>query len=234
MATFIVKNRPTFLGRLDMSQIASAVAIEYGADAVDDTVLTDSTRSNAGGLKTFGFSMDAYADFSTYDADIQTYHAGSVPISFATEAGTEQETCFLVNATQLTHQMLSGSVGDMAGTNISGSAVGNLVRGILEANRAVSSTGTSTGSQLGALSTAQSIYANLHVTAAAGTTIDVIVQSDDNGSFTSPTTRMTFTQATGRTAEHLNLAGAVTDDYWRISYTVVGGAFTFAVSIGIL
>ena len=59
------------------------------------------------------------------------------------------------------------------------------------------------------------------------------MQSDDNSGFTSATNRITFTQATGVTSELLSVAGAITDDYWRLSYTIVGGSFTFAVALGI-
>ena len=117
--------------------------------------------------------------------------------------------------------------------NISGGAAGGLTRGIIEFNSSATSSSTTTGSQLGAVSAAQRIVANLHVTTAVGSALDVIVQSDDNSGFTSPTNRITFSQATGITSQHLSLAGAVTDDYWRLSYTIAGGSFTFAVALGI-
>ena len=58
MATFVIKNRPTWLGGIAVGDIAHTMAIDYGAEAQDDTVLTDTTRSNAGGIETFGFSME--------------------------------------------------------------------------------------------------------------------------------------------------------------------------------
>lgn len=233
MATFVIKDRPTWLGGVAIGSIAHTIAVDYGCEAQDNTVLTDTTRSNTGGLETFGFSMDAYADFTTKDSELFSGVGSGVPLTLSSETGADDEVAFLINATQLAHAPIGGNVGDMAGTNISGGAAGQLVRGIIEFNGSNSSSATTTGSQLGAVASGERIYANLHVTAAAGTTLDVIVQSDDNGSFTSPTNRITFTQATGITSEHLSLAGAVTDDYWRISYTIAGGSFTFAVALGI-
>ena len=55
MGTFVIKDRPTWLGSYDMADYATALAVDYGAEAVDDTVLSDSTRSMAGGLKTLVF-----------------------------------------------------------------------------------------------------------------------------------------------------------------------------------
>ena len=139
MGTQVIKNKPSWLGDLNIGDYAHALAMDYGADAVDNTVLTDTTHSNAGGLLTFGFSCDAYADFTNADSAV-----------FA----------------------------DVA-----------LTRGIIEFNSSATSSSTTTGSQLGAVSAAQRIVANLHVTTAVGSALDVIVQSDDNSGFTSPTNR---------------------------------------------
>ena len=234
MATQVVKNRPSWLGSLNIGDYASTLAMEYGAEAADNTVLTDVYRSNAGGLLTFGFSADTYADYTNTDLAIFNGVNTAVPLTFATGTGADDESAFMINALQVSATPIDGTVGDMAGTNISGNAVGRLVKGIIEFNGSSSTSGVTTGSQLGAVSAGQSIYGNLHVTAAAGSTLDVIVQSDNNSGFTSPTTRLVFSQATGVASENLSLAGAITDDYWRISYTIAGGSFTFAMALGIV
>jgi hypothetical protein len=61
------------------------------------------------------------------------------------------------------------------------------------------------------------------------------VESDDNGSMTSATTQITFPQKTFVTSEWLSAAGAITDDYWRVGYTIGGStpSFNFAVVVGI-
>ncbi len=103
-------------------------------------------------------------------------------------------------------------------------------------SRTSSSSGT--GRQIGAVSSTQTLYAALHVISASGTspTLDVKVQSDDNSGFTSATDRITFTQATDVTSEWGSVGGAITDDYWRITYTVGGTSpsFAFAVTAGIV
>jgi len=149
---------------------------------------------------------------------------------------------YLWRGIPLSYAPAMGAAGELAMTQISGqSSTGGVVRGTLihpgSASRTSSSVGT--GRQLGAVVAGKSMYAALHVLSAAGTTpsLTVIVQSDDNAGFTSPTTRISFSAAsTGNTYQWGSVAGAITDGWWRISYTVTGTgpSFAFAVTAGIL
>tara|TARA_R110002153_G_scaffold79307_1_gene202485 strand:+ start:184 stop:1257 length:1074 start_codon:yes stop_codon:yes gene_type:complete len=356
MATQIIKNRPSWLGTLNIGDYASTIAMEYGAEAADNTVLADVSRSNAGGLLTFGFSADTYADYTNADLAIfngvntdtgfgpelkglvsqwtyndaashtltdpstitvnntsggsdytgniyvvnaeysvtytvSNYSAGivglsfgsgainiartgngtytetgvnsgspliyvlsntgtqctividsikrvsdAVPLTFATESGAEYEPAFLINALQVSATPIAGTVGDMAGTNISGNAVGRLVKGIIDVNRTSSSSVIPIGSQLGPVAAGQSIYANVHITTgsiAVGGYMIVYVQSDDNPNFTSYTNRIAFDTITDVSAQSLSLAGPVTDEYWRAACYTSNGIFSVAVSLGI-
>lgn len=73
------------------------------------------------------------------------------------------------------------------------------------------------------------------VTGLTGTAnITFILESDDNGSFTSATTRAT--SSTFSSADDLWVApvpGPITDDYWRVRYTITGtGTASFRVAMG--
>jgi len=234
MAAFVIKGRPVWLGAIDMSASAHAVAIDYGAEPADNTTLNSTTRKSIGGLKTFGFSMDAFVEPAIVDGLLTGYVGSEVPLTFATVTGAGQEDAYLINARQLAHSPFSGAIGDIAKTNISGNASGDLVRGILEVNTATATTGNSAGVELGAISATQSLHINLHVTVAAGTTLDVIVQSDTEDTFASAITVATFTQVTGITSQHIEVVGANTDRFFRIRYTIVGGSFTFAAAFGVI
>ena len=101
------------------------------------------------------------------------------------------------------------------------------------------SSGTGTAWQVGALSSSQRLYAGLHVISASGTTptLAVKVQSDTVG-FGSATDRITFSTATdvANREQFSSVAGAITDDYWRVSYTIGGSStptFSFMVCVGI-
>lgn len=122
----------------------------------------------------------------------------------------------------------------MLDTSLRSTGAPGMARGwLLGAKQTVTSSGTTSGQQNGAVTSAQAVYASLHVFAASGTTptLDVVVQSDDNGGFSSPTSRITFAQATTTGVQLGSAAGAITDDRWRLSYTVGGTSpsFTFAV-----
>jgi hypothetical protein len=112
-----------------------------------------------------------------------------------------------------------------------------LVRGQILLPKATR-TDTTNGSaiQLGALSASQRIIAVLHVFAeTGGGTWTLTIESDDNSDFSSATTRITFTGATGVTRECKQLDGAVTDDYWRAVLTKSGGTNCVAFAMaGIL
>ena len=233
MGTQVIMNRPLWLAQLDVSNIGHAIALSHEAEAADDTRLIHDTRNNTGGLPMTGFSLDVYNDFDTYDAELFTDLSDDSPMTVATEGGTEQELAFILLARHMTHEPISGAVGDVNGGNVSGGSSSRLVRGRLELNRAAGASVNSSGYQLGALDSGETLVANLHVTAAAGTTMDIDIESDDNAGFTTATTRGSFTQVTGLTSEQIRVSGPVSDDYWRASVTIVGGSFTLALSFGI-
>ena len=117
-----------------------------------------------------------------------------------------------------------------------------IVRGpLLDVDTAVAASGNGTAYQMGAVAAAETLVGVLRLLAApagaGNNTLDVIVQSDDNEAFTSPTTRLTFTQlnqATGPTVEVPTAAGAITDTWWRVNYTYAGaGSRTFSLVIAL-
>jgi hypothetical protein len=190
------------------------------------------------GIVTVNFTAEGYFNVDTRQLDgslLSNLAVKNVPFTLA-PTGTQGDIAYLLPSLETAYDF-GGTVGEMLKFSIDASGSGAAARGILEFKNTATSTDSSTGSQLGAVTAAQNLYAMLHVTAASGTTptLDVIVESDDNGSFTSATTRGTFTQATTTTSEFLTVAGAITDDYWRITYTIAGAtpSFTFAVSLGI-
>ncbi len=129
-------------------------------------------------------------------------------------------------------------VGQLSAFAITAKSRGTVpVKGTLLFNSTDTANGTGTGRQLGSVAAGQSVYAGLHVFAASGTTptLDVVIESDDNSGFTSAATRLTHAQKTTAGSDWQSAAGAITDDWWRVSYTITGGtpSFTFAVVVGI-
>jgi hypothetical protein len=229
---------------IEMACHAKSFSLTNEVAQLDTTSLCSTGwTSSIGGLKSGSVNIEFMQDVATGSVDDTLYPLLGV-------AGTPKSIClgsadgspaYLLKSIPLAYTPVSGAVGELAmGTLAGSSSTGPVVRGKLlhPSNVSRTSSSTGTGRQLGAVAAGQSVYAAIHVISASGTpTLDVIVQSDDNAGFTTPTTRLTFTQATGKTSQIVSAAGAITDDYWRVSYTIGGTGtptFAFAVTVGIL
>ncbi len=195
-----------------------------------------------GGLKSGTLDMGFMADHDAGGPDDNAWallSTESVPKSLVAGAA-DGSVAYLTRGTTVSYTPISGNVGELAMATTQRNASGVIARGLLlhPSTTARTSSSSGTGRQLGAVAAGKSLYAALHVTSASGTTpsLTVKVQSDDNSGFTSATDRITFTAATDVTYEWSSVAGAITDDYWRITYTISGTdpSFLFAVTAGIL
>ena len=59
-------------------------------------------------------------------------------------------------------------------------------------------------------------------------------ESDDAEGFPSTAVQITFTGATNITSEWKDVAGAITDDWWRAAWTFTGTSAKFIVSMQIV
>lgn len=164
------------------------------------------------------------------------------PWSFAPEGDSDLASGGLVYLTRaLRHKsQIFGGLGEVAGWMANACGTWPLVRGLAAHPSGVprSTTGSGTAYQLGAVAAGQKVYANLHVLDVSGTstpTITVKVQSDNDSGFASPTDRFSFAAATAVGGESVRAAGAITDDWWRVSWTITGStpSFLFLVTFGI-
>lgn len=243
MSVLPLINQQACLGGYKITNALNQLAIDVGADAVDVTTFGSAgAREFTGGLKTLGFSMAGYYNAVTgLDAALQTnLRVSDTPITFCSQAGTAGEVAYIFKALQATYTR-GGNIGDAFTFSLSGnnSSSSGAVRGTLMLNSTtVTATANGTARQLGAVIAGKKIYGALHVFAVAGTsspTLTVRVESDDNSGFTSATTRLTFTSKTAVGSDWQELAGAITDDWWRVVVTVSGTnpVFGAMVSLGI-
>lgn len=232
------------VGGLEVAGHGKDVSLATEVAPLDTTVLSTTGWSTfVGGLKSGSVDMTLLSDMAEGSIDdvfwAQLGTAGTVKSVVTNSA--DGSVAYLFRGLSVAHQV-GGNVGDLAMSKLSGkSSTGPVVRGRLlhpgSASRSTSSSGT--GRQLGAVASGKSLYAALHVLSVAGTstpTLTVKVQSDDNSGFTSATDRITFTGATAVGAQWGSVAGAVTDDWWRVTWTISGTNpfFGFAVTAGIL
>lgn len=115
-------------------------------------------------------------------------------------------------------------------------STGVVARGTVMLPKAsVSATTTGTARQLGALAANQRMLAVLHIFFVNGGSWVLTVESDNAVGFPTPAVRATFTAATAITRQVVEIAGPVTDDYWRVVLTKTGGTSCIpAATLGIL
>lgn len=159
--------------------------------------------------------------------------------SWCPDTADVADIAYLTYGLQSDYKILGG-VGDVAPWSANMASAWPISRGVVlhPPGTARITTGSGTAVEHVAVTSSQYVYANLHVLSIAGTstpTITVAIQSDDNSGFSSATTRATFTAATAVGGESIRAAGAITDTWWRATWTISGSSpsFLFFVTLGV-
>lgn len=225
------------LGGYNLSGVSNAMTLEHGAEMLDDTHFgTNGTRSNKPGLKTVSASASGHVDTTLDEAMYNRIAAVREVLSIAYDGETEGDVGFITRAVNGTYTPLAGEVGQLVTFEFSAlSANSPLVRARALAWGAKTTDGNGTGIQLPAVTADQRVYASLHVTNFLTlTNIIVTIESASDALFTTPTTRLTFTTMTDIGANWQELAGPITDTYWRAKWDVTGsGSASIWVNLGI-
>jgi len=212
---------------------ANAVQVDHTADALEDTVFTDTARSRIAGLKDSAMQVSGFFN-STEDKEMFDGIAAAKPFTVSAGA-TVGVVAYLMNSLSTSHGALEGSVGDVLGFSLQGQTTGALVRGALGFNGTSTGLEDGTAIQLGAIAATQSLYASFHLTAITGTDIGLRIGSDDAQGFPSTATvGAEQTLSAASPSAWLKVDGALTDDWFRVSVT--SGTFssaTFAVGFGV-
>ena len=236
MATYVQTNVGLYWGGYSLASSFNAIALNLGNSPQDDTVYGDTTVSNASGLSTVTLEAEGFWQ-STTDAVLQASLGSNEVISVTpVDQSAGSPSIFSKYTTSSYNPIAKGEVGSMMGFSLSAEGRGEKsVSGeilVIPATYTTSSE-SSTNASIGAVSATQSVYSALHVTAASGT-LDVIAESAPSN-WSGEATRITHTQFTAVGAEMKSAAGAITDAYWRVKWTVSGGgSFDFISSLGII
>jgi hypothetical protein len=238
MPPLVLTDVAWFVNEYDLSGDANQHTMSFDQDAVDKTTFDGTgTRTYLPGLRSSSHSHAAYLDLDAdaiFDA-LNTAGSAAMLVTLAPQGGdTEGNTALVYQSNRTSFSPFSGSVGGMAELSMAGQPTGLFTGGVLLGPKAtVTSSSTTTGQNVGALNGGTAV-ANLHVFSGTASTLDVAIQSDDTSGFTSATSRGSFTQASAATSEQITITSAASDDWWRVSYTVGGGSWVFAVSFGII
>jgi len=241
MSKQVLQNCKLYVDGYDFSGDMNALALDYSAEMQDNTTFGQDTRTRQGGLKVSTFAHEGYWSGGVDNVDDILFNKIGlidVPMTVGPIAGVAGEVGFFMPVTVGVYNP-GASIGDMFSFSVEGeSSKDGLIRGTIMLNGTLSASGNSTARQLGAVSSSQKMFAALHVLSAGGTspTLDVVVQSDSASGFASPSNRFTFSQKTIVSSEWATpVAGSITDDWWRINYTIGGTSpsIAFVVSVGI-
>ncbi len=240
MAKFVFNDGKVFSGGYDLSDHVTSVNLEIMSEELDATTINSGGfREVLGGLRDSTLQLDGFyeAGANKPDALLGASVGNELIVTTVPDAGVGN-TAYFMKSRLFSYQMF-GAVGEIAPFSITKSQSDDeVVQGKIEIDGALTATGNSTGVQLGAVGATEKIYVAIHCTAVSGTstpTVTFKLQSDDNASFTSPTDVITFSDITAIGADYQSAAGAITDDYFRLNYTITGTSPSFSIhaTIGI-
>lgn len=248
MGTHAALNVTTWLGGYDLTGDGNKTALDTEHDALVNTTYGTAAQPRVGqsriaGLETARTQVDGYVQFGTGLVDEQLITGlGSTlqPISQSPD-GAESSVAYFWQTKKFNYQVF-GAIGEVnpfqltaEGVRGNGTLSVGAVRGrVLKTKANVSATGaTGTAFELGAVSAGQYLYGAFHVFS-AGTTITAVLESDEDNTFASATTRATFgpiTAVGGTWATRV--AGPITDTWYRLRVSAVTGTFSIAAVAGI-
>lgn len=237
MATLTLRDATVFGAGYDFSADLNEVGLDFSCTELDDSAFGDTFRSRIGGMADSDFMMKGWwqsASLNAPDPQITTNFSVANTVMTISPDGTDGSVAYFMRRISLDY-----SIGDKVDTVLPFSLTGKGSDGygpqrgkLLKPKTTVSGNTNGTAVQLGAVSSTAYLYTSIHVFS-AGTTCDVIVESDDNSGFTSGTTRSTTTVTAAGGTWVTRVAGAITDDWWRVRTANVTGSFSIAVAVGI-
>lgn len=209
---------------------------------LDKTALCDTWRRVHGGVRSVAWDASLMQDHADDGLDERLWAALVVPdtpVSLLPAGTTSGSVGWAFPSLPLSYTPIEATHSQLAMATLSGAGSGVAIRGTLmhppDTSRTSSSTGTAY--QLGAISAAQRMFCSAHVTLTSGTSEQLVLKlqssATEGGSYTD---RITFTTATDITSQWSSVVGAVTDTWWRASWTISGSdtpTFQFAMVAGI-
>lgn len=229
MAKRVLKNAAHYLDGYSMGGNENQMTLDVSKDIVDATCFGSSWAESLSGVKSGAFSAEGFFDPTVTDAPMfGTIDSTGSLMSVMPTGETVGEPAFIFK--DITANYAPGAAhGEVMGFSFNANSDGVVASGNILDTRTVAGSSNGAAYQAGAIAAAQTGYFALHVSTVTGSTetLIVVIESDDASNFASPSTHATFTTVTGRTAELKTVSGAVTDDYWRATYTTTGSTETF-------
>lgn len=249
---YVLQDVGVYVGGYDLTEGAASIDMGGTCAMLDQTSFGSKRHVQfLPGLKTHESAVAGMADYGSVAAVSRAFALNAVGdqhvvtgLPNVSGTHTAGDDAHFTRSLRSAFQSPLGAVGDVARYAMALQSDAPMVDGkLLFPKAAVTSSSTGSVVAMAGPTASQFFYAGLHVFDVSGSspTLDVIIQSAALVGFGTPTTRATFTQATGSSANTSQwatpVAGAITDGFWRVSYTVGGSStptFSFAVVAGVL
>jgi hypothetical protein len=248
MGKFVLKNVRPFVAGADLTTRSNRFEISMEAESKDATAFApsgDVWHEELSGIRTVtvdGAGQWEAGDLSMVDDSSFANLGATTPLTLCPQTAADGSLCYLTAFNRQAYS-LGGAVGDVVPWG--GHWVGNwgLARGLVTATPAArTTTGTGTIQQYSALATpvaaGQYLVGSLHVMGISGTAtpgVTLTIQTAATAGFASPTTRLTFNAQTTLGGQIFRIAGPITDQYIRASWTITGTtpSLLFMSAIGV-
>jgi len=244
----VLTDAEIYLGGLDATGFSNKIEMSASPEDLDKTTFgSGGWRERTGGVFDGSTNLESFWQAAsapdllaaTDDAFWTALGVATTPLTALGQGGAAGDLAYLTRVLEC-QDHLSGEHGKLFQVSAELKTNWPIARGQIlhPQGTARTTTGNGTARQLGTVTSAKAMYVCLHVlsVADAAATLTVKVQSDDNSGFTSPTDQATFTAASAVGGQTARIVGAITDDWWRVTWTIASGSapsFLFAVSAGI-
>jgi hypothetical protein len=238
----IATNCRIYVGQYDVSGDLNKVDLGNGGSDLNAAVFTNTAGNTVPGLYKPKFNATGLVTLGTglvHENLRGNLGVADVPVTVSPQSGAAGDVAVFLKAIESTYTV-GAKVGEILPFTVmaNGRGVPAIAGNLFVAAGNKTATGSSGIIQLGAVSATQKVYAAVHVLSVSGTnpTLDITVKSAALVGFGSPTTRITVAQKTAAGSDFQSASGAITDQFYRVDYTIGGTAtptFSFVVAVGI-
>jgi hypothetical protein len=252
MTIGVLKNVRIFAGGIDLTGRSNKVGLEPEYEQKDVTTFGsvdangDVWQELIAGLGSGKLSGSGFNEYGAGGVDETLFGrlGGLDAWTVCPVNGAVGAVAYLTDALEGSYQQ-GGAVGDVNPWSASLSTSKPIARGGILHPPGTARTATGTGTivdlatvGMGSIPDGKGLYASLHVLSVSGTstpTLTAAVQTAATVGFGSPTTRITFPAYTAAGGQRLSVAGPITDQYARVSFTISGDSpsFLFVCAVGI-
>jgi hypothetical protein len=235
---FVNSNQTRLIyGTNPLAAYLKSVAPSFTADMLDVTTLADTSKAFLAGLTDYALNVDGLFDSTTTAGDVWANitaalaASSTTPVSVAPEGFAVGNSVWVLPVKAGTYEV-AGTVADLVTFTMAMQPADTPAVGRSLSDLAAYTTTTNGTSVDNGAASSNGAVANLHVTAASGTTptLAVTVQHSTNNS--TWTTIATFTTATAATSETVTVAGTV-NRYTRAVFTVAGTTPSFTAQVSL-